>query len=66
MVSPSTLLNSPPSFQQGSKSDGYAGSQASVDFNSGNFNVGASSLSPLLIIGGLIFLAVTFIDKKWK
>lgn len=59
MVNPaSTLMSSPPSYTQQSRSDALsrAGSIASA-FNSGAFNVGGSSLTPVVMWAGIAFVA---------
>ena len=66
-ISGNTLMDSPPSYQSAAKSSadaqGRSGDIAS-SFTTGAFNVGGSSLMPILLVGGLIFLAVTFLTKK--
>lgn len=62
-----SFIDSPPSYQAVAKSAadafGKSGDIAS-SFTTGAFNVGGSSLMPILLVGGLIFLAVTFLHKK--
>lgn len=62
-----SFIDSPPSYQSSAKSGadaaGRSGDIAS-SFTTGAFNVGGSSLMPILLVGGLIFLAITFLNKK--
>lgn len=66
-ISGNSFMDSPPSYQasagSGADAAGRSGDIAS-SFQSGAFNVGGSSLMPMLLVGGLIFLAVTFLHKK--
>lgn len=67
MVSGNTLLNSPPSFQQASRSDGYAQSGGiSNSFSSGSFNAGESSIMPIAVTVGLLIFAIRYLEKNGR
>lgn len=64
-MDPTGVLSGPPSFtQQLAAESGARAGGISSGFTSGAFNVGASSLTPLFIIAGLVWAAVTLIEKK--